>query len=353
MLPAEADRLWTLNAVRVPDGVDEAAVRLHLLDEFNIEIGAGLGPLAGKIWRVGLMGASSSPRLILLLRGALESAFAKQRRPVHVQAGDQRVWLPTAAPRATAVRLTPRAKVGTARSVRRAALCASPASASRASPTAYLSLPDVRPLKTANPSTTAFIELRGARGDARRDSRCARMQRWVATTASRRSSSARCSWRKTRRSGQHEGVDFEQLAGIARGRLGARPLAARRQHDHAAAREEPVSLAVEEPGCAKLRELIIARRLEAELKKSRILELYLNEIEWGDGVYGVEAAARTYFHKSAAELDSERRRRCSPRAIINPRLLNPARPTPRLHQAPTAHPAPDGRGHPTSGVSST
>jgi alanine-glyoxylate transaminase/serine-glyoxylate transaminase/serine-pyruvate transaminase len=83
MLPPEADRLWTLNAVRVPAGVDEAAVRLHLLDEFNIEIGAGLGPLAGKIWRVGLMGASSSPRLIVLLRGALESALAKQGRHAH------------------------------------------------------------------------------------------------------------------------------------------------------------------------------------------------------------------------------------------------------------------------------
>ena len=81
---AEGERLWTLNAVRVPDGVDEAAVRKHLLDEFNIEIGAGLGPLAGKIWRVGLMGASSSPRLIVLLRGALESALAKQGRTLHV-----------------------------------------------------------------------------------------------------------------------------------------------------------------------------------------------------------------------------------------------------------------------------
>jgi alanine-glyoxylate transaminase/serine-glyoxylate transaminase/serine-pyruvate transaminase len=76
VLPREGERLWTLNAVRVPDGVDEAAVRRHLLDEFNIEIGAGLGPLAGKIWRVGLMGASSSPRLIVLLRGALESALS-------------------------------------------------------------------------------------------------------------------------------------------------------------------------------------------------------------------------------------------------------------------------------------
>jgi len=76
VLPPEGERLWTLNAVRVPDGVDEAAVRKHLLDQFNIEIGAGLGPLAAKIWRVGLMGASSSPRLIVLLLGALKSALS-------------------------------------------------------------------------------------------------------------------------------------------------------------------------------------------------------------------------------------------------------------------------------------
>jgi len=75
VLPAPGERLWTLNAVRIPGGVDDAGVRRHLLDEYNIEIGAGLGPLAGKIWRVGLMGASSSPRLIVLLRGALESAM--------------------------------------------------------------------------------------------------------------------------------------------------------------------------------------------------------------------------------------------------------------------------------------
>jgi alanine-glyoxylate transaminase/serine-glyoxylate transaminase/serine-pyruvate transaminase len=80
VLPREGDRLWTLNAVRVPEGVDDAAVRRRLLDEFNIEIGAGLGPLAGQIWRVGLMGASSAPQLIVLLLGALEAALAKQGR---------------------------------------------------------------------------------------------------------------------------------------------------------------------------------------------------------------------------------------------------------------------------------
>ena len=60
LLPAPADRLWNLNAVVVPDGVDDAAVRRALLDRHNIEIGAGLGPLAGRIWRIGLMGSGAT-----------------------------------------------------------------------------------------------------------------------------------------------------------------------------------------------------------------------------------------------------------------------------------------------------
>jgi alanine-glyoxylate transaminase/serine-glyoxylate transaminase/serine-pyruvate transaminase len=80
VLPPEGARLWTLNAVRVPEDVDDAAVRKHLLDEFGIEIGAGLGPLAGRIWRVGLMGTSSSHRLIVFLLSALEKALAAQGR---------------------------------------------------------------------------------------------------------------------------------------------------------------------------------------------------------------------------------------------------------------------------------
>jgi alanine-glyoxylate transaminase / serine-glyoxylate transaminase / serine-pyruvate transaminase len=57
----EGHQLWQLNSVGVPEGVDEAAVRKRLLQEFNIEIGAGLGPLKGKVWRVGLMGETSRP----------------------------------------------------------------------------------------------------------------------------------------------------------------------------------------------------------------------------------------------------------------------------------------------------
>jgi alanine-glyoxylate transaminase/serine-glyoxylate transaminase/serine-pyruvate transaminase len=78
LLPPEAERLWTLNTVRVPAGVDELAVRKTLLGTFNIEVGAGLGPLAGKIWRVGLMGASSTPQTLLQFLAALEAALATQ-----------------------------------------------------------------------------------------------------------------------------------------------------------------------------------------------------------------------------------------------------------------------------------
>jgi alanine-glyoxylate transaminase/serine-glyoxylate transaminase/serine-pyruvate transaminase len=75
LLPSPGERLWTLNAVQVPTGVDEAAVRKHLLQQFNMEIGAGLGPLAGRIWRVGLMGTSSTIGLVTLFLSAIEDAL--------------------------------------------------------------------------------------------------------------------------------------------------------------------------------------------------------------------------------------------------------------------------------------
>jgi alanine-glyoxylate transaminase/serine-glyoxylate transaminase/serine-pyruvate transaminase len=87
LLPPESERLWTLNAIRVPGGVDDAAVRRQMLREFDIEIGAGLGPLAGKIWRVGLMGASSTPAIVLLFLGAFESVLRAQGASVPRGAG--------------------------------------------------------------------------------------------------------------------------------------------------------------------------------------------------------------------------------------------------------------------------
>jgi alanine-glyoxylate transaminase/serine-glyoxylate transaminase/serine-pyruvate transaminase len=87
LLPPPAERLWTLNAVRLPAGVDEAAVRRTLLSTYNIEVGAGLGPLAGKIWRVGLMGASSTPQTLLQFLAACEGALAAHGHRVPEGAG--------------------------------------------------------------------------------------------------------------------------------------------------------------------------------------------------------------------------------------------------------------------------
>ncbi len=73
-----------MNAVRCAEGVNEAEVRKRLLDEFGIEIGAGLGPLAGKIWRIGLMGYSCRPDNVMLCLSAMGSVLEDMGYPVHV-----------------------------------------------------------------------------------------------------------------------------------------------------------------------------------------------------------------------------------------------------------------------------
>jgi alanine-glyoxylate transaminase/serine-glyoxylate transaminase/serine-pyruvate transaminase len=78
LLPPAEERLWSLNAVKIPEGVDDAGTRKQLLDRFGIEIGAGLGPLAGTIWRVGLMGHGSSRDNIATLTAALGSLLSPQ-----------------------------------------------------------------------------------------------------------------------------------------------------------------------------------------------------------------------------------------------------------------------------------
>ncbi|MGI2002144.1 pyridoxal-phosphate-dependent aminotransferase family protein [Shewanella frigidimarina] len=71
----EASRLPQLNTVYIPDGVDDAAVRKHLLEEYNLEIGAGLGALAGKAWRIGLMGYGARRENVALCLHALEESL--------------------------------------------------------------------------------------------------------------------------------------------------------------------------------------------------------------------------------------------------------------------------------------
>jgi alanine-glyoxylate transaminase/serine-glyoxylate transaminase/serine-pyruvate transaminase len=73
---AEQDRLPQLNAVTIPDGIDDAAVRSKLLNDFNLEIGAGLGALAGKVWRIGLMGSACNMKNVEYCLNSLETVLA-------------------------------------------------------------------------------------------------------------------------------------------------------------------------------------------------------------------------------------------------------------------------------------
>ncbi len=79
-------RLPTLNAVSIPEGVEDAAVRKYLLEKYGIEIGGGLGDFKGKAWRIGLMGESSSRNNVILLLGAMGDAFMAQGHKADVGA---------------------------------------------------------------------------------------------------------------------------------------------------------------------------------------------------------------------------------------------------------------------------
>jgi alanine-glyoxylate transaminase/serine-glyoxylate transaminase/serine-pyruvate transaminase len=87
LLPPAGERLKTLNATRIPSGVDDAAVRKELREIFNIEIGAGMGPLGGKIWRIGLMGAGATPTHVQLLVSALEAVVSRSGHTMTPGAG--------------------------------------------------------------------------------------------------------------------------------------------------------------------------------------------------------------------------------------------------------------------------
>ena len=129
---------------------------------------------------------------------------------------------------------------------------------------------------------------------------------------------------------QHDGLDYQQIkesleVNLERGEF------ARGASTITQQLAKNLYLSPSKNPIRKLRELIIARRLEAELSKQRILEVYLNVIEWGNGIYGAEAAARTYFGKSASRLTASESALLAA-AIANPRVMNPGAPTGRLRR---------------------
>jgi len=191
----------------------------------------------------------------------------------------------------------------------------------------YLTLPDVRVLAKTNPSSTAFMDLRATEA-AREGETTRHVQRWV--PYSRISPSLKRAVLVAEDSAfwEHEGVDLEQIrASIQIGWEQGREIRGASTITQQLAKN--LYLSPSRNPLRKLRELIIARRLEAALPKTRIFEIYLNVIEWGDGIWGAEAAAQRYFGIPASALNREQAALLAG-AIINPRLYSPARPAARL-----------------------
>ena len=191
----------------------------------------------------------------------------------------------------------------------------------------YLTLPDVRTLATTNPRTTAFIELR-KREAAEAGRQLNIRHRWV--PYSQISNTLRRAVVVTEDSAffDHEGVDVKEL----RASLEANWEEARFKRGGSTITQQLAKnlyLSPSKNPIRKLKELLITRRLEAALPKRRILEIYLNVIEWGDGIFGAEAASRVYFGKPASALSPDEAALLAG-AIINPREHSPARPTRRL-----------------------
>src|SRR5262245_42522831 len=159
----------------------------------------------------------------------------------------------------------------------------------------YLTLPDVRVLRTHNPETTAFIELRTRQAIERGESP-KRVQRWVPYSRISPSLVRAVLVAEDSAFWTHDGIDFKQLKESVETKL-ERMEFARGASTITQQLAKNLYLSPSKNPIRKLRELLIARRLEAELSKQRILEIYLNVIEWGNGIYGADAAARTYFGK--------------------------------------------------------
>ena len=208
-------------------------------------------------------------------------------------------------------------------------LLALPAVAFATAAYVYLTLPDVRVLRRSNPETTAFIELRADEAKARGE-KPRRVQRWVPYSRFAPNLVRAVLLTEDAAFWSHDGLDYQQIkesmeVNLERGEF------ARGASTITQQLAKNLYLSPSKNPLRKVRELLLARRLESELSKQRILELYLNVIEWGDGIYGAEAAARTYFGGSAAGLSASESALLAA-AIANPRVMNPASPTARLRR---------------------
>ncbi len=190
----------------------------------------------------------------------------------------------------------------------------------------WLTAPDVRPLGTANPTTTAFMTRRA--DEARAQGRDYRpRQSWVPLNRISPLLQRAVVVSEDAAFWDHSGVDaYEMRVAFTEG-LGDGEFRGASTITQQLAKN--LYLSPSRDPSRKVVELFVARRLEAELPKRRILELYLNLVEWGDGIWGAEAAAQAYFGVPASSLDREQAALLAG-ALINPRVYSPAKPNQRL-----------------------
>ena len=164
----------------------------------------------------------------------------------------------------------------------------------------WCSVPDTAPLATRNPTSTAFIDLR--RDDAAAAGRPFPLRwQWRPLGAISRYLRAAVIYAEDYNFYHHDGVDWQAIehalsTDLKKGRLSVGGSTITQQL------AKNVYLSPRRSLFRKAREVLIAYALEDQLSKQRILELYLNVVEWGDGVFGAEAAARTWFHHGASAL---------------------------------------------------
>lgn len=183
-------------------------------------------------------------------------------------------------------------------------------------------LPDVTPLKKRPPKTTAYIELRRAEAARRRKGFDLRWQ-WVDYDSISENLRDAVVMAEDDTFWRHGGVEWEALKAAGQKDWKEKRLAAGASTITMQLARN-LYLSPSKNPLRKIKEILIARRLEKALGKRRILELYLNTAEWGKGIFGCEAAARAYFGKSAAELTPDE---AVAMAVVlpNPRRWDPAK----------------------------
>ena len=180
---------------------------------------------------------------------------------------------------------------------------------------------EVRALAAANPGTTALMRQRDEEARRAGRPRRRRAQAWVPLGRVSRHLIRAVLAAEDQRFFGHDGVDWEAIQkSIDEDRKKGRFVRGGSTITQQLAKN--LFFSTRKTPTRKLRELVAARWLEQDLSKRRILELYLNVIEWGDGIYGGEAAARRWYGKAAADLDEEEAAGLAA-MIPNPRRINP------------------------------